>query len=161
MSRKYSVVEPHPHPATSYLATGRGGAGNIIKAKDLSKGSDAQGPPSKIALSSRRPSTTFISGRGGMGNLHPVSERAIFSFDEELERQMKMENDIAPVFHTGRGGAGNYASTNASSRQKSMERRGSETDSTRSAGSTASGADVANQKIRRSLERGWDRLVGN
>ena len=161
MSRKYSVVEPHPQPTTFYVPTGRGGAGNIIKARDLllSNGKDATGPASRIPLEKRRPSSTFIAGRGGFGNIHASSERAIFSFDEELERQMKMEADITPVFHTGRGGAGNYSSV-SSMRPKSTERRGSEAGSAKSGNSSASGADAMNYALRRSLERGWDKVVG-
>ena len=33
---------------------------------------------------------------------------AIFSFDEELEKLSKAQETIAPVYHIGRGGAGNY-----------------------------------------------------
>lgn len=36
--------------------------------------------------------------------MHLGSERAIFSFDEELERMTLVD---APVYHVGRGGAGN------------------------------------------------------
>ena len=32
----------------------------------------------------------------------------MFSFDEELEKLNKVQETIAPVYHIGRGGAGNY-----------------------------------------------------
>jgi hypothetical protein len=51
-----------------------------------------------------------------------ASERPIFSFDEELERQRRMMQNIAPVYHIGRGGAGNYAS---GSEAGSLSRRSS------------------------------------
>lgn len=159
MSRKYSVIEPHPTPSTAYLQTGRGGAGNIVKSKNVSSGRDAVGPASKVSLNKRRPSNNFVSGRGGAGNVHPSSERAIFSFDEELDRQMKVEKEPAPVFHTGRGGAGNTIFSDEYPR-RSSDRRPSEVASVRSAGSTESGADTMNRNVRRGLDRAWSKITG-
>ncbi|KKY27318.1 hypothetical protein UCRPC4_g01118 [Phaeomoniella chlamydospora] len=159
MSRQYSVVEPHPTPSTSYLPTGRGGAGNIVKSSNISNGKNAVGPASRVPLTQRRPSNTFISGRGGLGNVHPASERAIFSFDEELERQLKFERDLAPVYHTGRGGSGNSVVVDTVGRQ-SGERRPSEAASVRSTGSAESGADAMNRNVRRGLEKGWTKITG-
>jgi hypothetical protein len=126
-SRSYSIVEPHPNPSsTHYMSTGRGGAGNAVRTSpsQLTRGADATGPAAAAAairasLSSSKPnSSTYppstksssssnygMLGRGGAGNAFPVSERAIFSFDEELERQLRWERDVAPVYHVGRGGA--------------------------------------------------------
>jgi len=42
-----------------------------------------------------------MGGRGGAGNVFPASERAIFSFDEELERQLRWERDVAPASSRG------------------------------------------------------------
>jgi hypothetical protein len=42
-----------------------------------------------------------------------VYERLIFSFDEELERQRRVLAHAAPVYHFGRGGAGNHAPATA------------------------------------------------
>jgi Protein of unknown function (DUF3602) len=75
-----------------------------------------------------------------------ASERPIFSFDEELERQTKMQASMAPVYHIGRGGAGNFASGEGPRRTSA----GSEGSSSSSAGSV-SGA-------RSSLEGTWHRL---
>lgn len=87
--------------------------------------------------------------------MHPSSELAIFSFDEELERQLKREREVAPVFHVGRGGAGNMVCIDGSSRRKSTD-----TGSAKSTTSVESGADAAKNKARRSLERGWGKIVG-
>ncbi|ETN41550.1 uncharacterized protein HMPREF1541_03486 [Cyphellophora europaea CBS 101466] len=190
-SRTYSLLEPHPHATPrAYLATGRGGAGNYTRApSNLTSGATAQGPPSRIHLSSissaapRSPSTSdasttgssksrsssstsggFHSGRGGAGNVHPSTERAIFSFDEELERQMGQERRAAPVYHVGRGGAGNvYASSGGAvtaypkaGRRSGSESEGDDRRSEKSVGSVDSGADVAT----RAVGRAWKKMVG-
>lgn len=87
--------------------------------------------------------------------MHPASERAIFSFDEELERQLRRENAIAPVYHVGRGGAGNMVYGQSGSRKNSR----SDTGSVESRDSNSSGS-VA-QRARRSLEKGWEKIVGH
>ena len=166
-SRNYSIVEPHPSvPATHYFSTGRGGAGNRVKApQSVTRGSDATGPAARVSLSSSHNARkSFTTGRGGAGNVHPSSERAIFSFDEELERQLSQERHAAPVYHVGRGGAGNVsASSNSSSstacRYLETDRRRS-SDSRGSFGSTASsesGADYVN----RNLKKGIKKMLGH
>ncbi|EEH45357.1 uncharacterized protein PADG_01507 [Paracoccidioides brasiliensis Pb18] len=155
----YRLVEPHPsvprsnHPA---IHTARGGAGNIMSLKNTSTtpGQSATGPASLTRLDSRT-QDRFTTGRGGIGNVHTGSERAIFSFDEELERQLRREKEVAPVFHVGRGGAGNTAipDTFGFSRKYSGG-------SSRSISSTkSSGADVAKHKARRSLEMRWGKFM--
>lgn len=167
-SRAYSITEPHPDAKPrAYIPTGRGGAGNITRAPvNLTKGATAQGPPSRIHLnsvSSAASSTTssrsasFHSGRGGAGNVHPSTERAIFSFDEELERQLSQERHAAPVYHVGRGGAGNVAAVSAW--PKYGRRSGSESEedrrSDKSVGSVDSGADVATRAMKKGLRKVW------
>jgi hypothetical protein len=171
-TRSYSLIEPHPSAKPrAYLATGRGGAGNYSPAPlNLTPGPDARGPAfrtsihnpsvSSSTLSSSR-SANFYSGRGGAGNVRPSNERAIFSFDEELERQMSQERKAAPVYHVGRGGAGNVtAGTTAWPKTVSSRRSGSESEgdsrSERSVGSVESGADVATRKVR----MGWKKMMG-
>jgi len=103
----YRVTEPHPSvPQSSYIHSGRGGAGNTFRAPKTTDNVDAHGPASCISLPISQ--SKFTSGRGGAGNVHQASERAIFSFDEELERQRTREERAAPVYHIGRGGAGNW-----------------------------------------------------
>lgn len=158
-SRSYSVVEPHPSAKPrAYLASGRGGAGNYSMAPtNLTAGPDARGPPSRAhlgsvsSISSSR-SASFYSGRGGAGNVHPSNERAIFSFDEELERQLSQDRKAAPVYHVGRGGAGNITGVNAypkSSRRSGSESEGDDRRSEKSVGSVDSGADVATRAMRK------------
>jgi hypothetical protein len=151
--RKYSLVEPHPHTTSPYAHTARGGAGNTVKSS-FSKPFTTSVSTSRSSLDHKQPAT-FKSGRGGAGNYHYSSERAIFSFDEELERQMRQQAAMAPVYHVGRGGTGNMIYADSSS----TRRKDSETASARSTSSAESGADVAAKGVRRSLEKGWAKVV--
>jgi hypothetical protein len=166
-AHRYSIVEPHPTvPSSHYFSTGRGGAGNQIKApSNTTRGSDASGPAARVSLATPAPRKTFTTGRGGAGNVHPASERAIFSFDEELERQLSQERHAAPVYHVGRGGAGNI--TNSSSNRSSsanqrlfvdgsVRRRSSDLESCNSTGSSESGADYVN----RNIKQGFRKMMG-
>ncbi|KAF9891959.1 hypothetical protein FE257_002922 [Aspergillus nanangensis] len=156
-SINYRVIEPHPsvpHTSRPAIHTARGGAGNVISLKNT-KTTDSQsatGPPSLTRLNSRVP-TTFKSGRGGAGNVHSSSERAIFSFDEELEREMRR---AAPVYHVGRGGAGNMMYRDDDS---ALSRKFSASSKATSS-STQSTASAARDKALRGLERGWGKLKG-
>jgi len=172
-SNRYSIVEPHPSvPASHYFTTGRGGAGNRVKAPStVTRGSDASGPAARINLAAAHHNTqqpkTFTTGRGGAGNVHPTSERAIFSFDEELERQLSQDRHAAPVYHVGRGGAGNISSSNsgsASSQKHTMgsvsswtsqRRRSADRESFASSNSTSSesGADYVNRNLKKSFKK--------
>jgi hypothetical protein len=153
-SRSYSLIEPHPHATTPYIHTARGGAGNTFKADSSAK---ALTPHASIPRQPVEPKqrSTFKSGRGGAGNVHHNAERAIFSFDEELERQMRQQEAMAPVYHVGRGGVGNMIYTDSSS----TRRNDPETSSARSTSSVESGADVAARAVRRSLEKGWTKVT--
>ncbi|KAF7715287.1 Uncharacterized protein PECH_005357 [Penicillium ucsense] len=156
----YRVIEPHPSVPSSNrpaLYTGRGGSGNVISLKNT-KTTDsrtATGPASLARLDSRGPST-YTTGRGGAGNVHSSSERAIFSFDEELERDLRR---AAPVYHVGRGGAGNMIYSDDAS-NCSLSRKYSST-STNTTSSTGSVADRARDMARRGLEKGWGKLKGS
>lgn len=138
----YHIAEPHPSvPTTHYMHTGRGGAGNIsyVDPSAVTKGPDASGPASQSTLTTGSTSSAYHAGRGGLGNIHPGADRAIFSFDEELERQRRLMEHQAPVFHVGRGGAGNLATD--------PERMG-----------TRSNSSAAWSSNRGSLEAAWDRV---
>jgi hypothetical protein len=152
-SRNYSLVEPHPHTTSPYVHTARGGAGNIIKSSFSQPFATSTSTP-RSSIDHKQPNT-FKSGRGGAGNVHHSSERAIFSFDEELERQMRQQDAMAPVYHVGRGGAGNMIYRDSSTTRP----KDSETASARSTSSAESGADVAAKGVRRSLEKGWAKMV--
>ncbi|KAM5433868.1 hypothetical protein MferCBS31731_006875 [Microsporum ferrugineum] len=108
----YRMLDLNPLSAQeNTMYSGRGGAGNFHPLKNntitsSSSISSARTLSSRLGLSPRQ---LLPGGRGGLGNFHSTSEYAIFSFDEELEQQLKREKDVAPVFHIGRGGAGNMA----------------------------------------------------
>ncbi len=126
MPRTLSVVEPHPSVPQSggYVYGGRGGAGNYkhYKSTDLTAGPSATGPASRINLikpfskrqtASQTSPTYFASGRGGAGNMFRpstagVDDERVFQFDEEMVKKRETQA-VAPVYHIGRGGAGNYA----------------------------------------------------
>lgn len=158
-AHRYSIVEPHPTVVAtqSFIQSGRGGAGNFHRRpSEITHASHATGPAARASLASlSKPRSAFTSGRGGAGNIYSASssERAIFSFDEELERQMAQEKRVAPVYHVGRGGAGNFkARTSSMSSSTSSTRRDSDA-SARSNSSVESGADVATRKIRQGLRK--------
>ncbi|KAL5343769.1 hypothetical protein BJX70DRAFT_393819 [Aspergillus crustosus] len=156
----YRVVEPHPsvpHTGRPALHTARGGAGNIISLKNT-KTTDsrtASGPASLTRLDSRAP-TTFITGRGGAGNVHSTGERAIFSFDEELEREMRR---AAPVYHVGRGGAGNMIHRDGD-HESILSRKYSSTSQNSVKSNLSSTSDRARDMARRGLEKGWEKIKG-
>lgn len=99
----FQLIEGTPvHDAGAYYHAGRGGAGNYRR---LTTAPITTAPiPTPQPTSSSR---FFFGGRGGAGNVKPKSERAIFSFDEELERDRLFHEHHAPVYSIGRGGAGN------------------------------------------------------
>ena len=124
MPAAYHLTEPFPAPSQQYVFTGRGGAGNITRSRPVAKVTEpaASGlyvvqsaqpcpPPRNLQTNKTAVRKVYASGRGGIGNLHPAAERAMFSFDEELERARKFEDTIAPVYHIGRGGEGNMIQT--------------------------------------------------
>lgn len=86
------------------------------------------------------------------------SERAIFSFDEELEQQLRRDARAAPIYHVGRGGAGNVSYATPTDREivyldggvRTLARKDSETESASSKSSRDSqiGADVATRKLK-------------
>lgn len=160
-STNYHVIEPHPsvpHTRRPAIHTARGGAGNVINLKNTktTDSRNATGPPSLTRLDSNVPKT-FKSGRGGAGNVHSSSERAMFSFDEELERELRR---VAPVYHVGRGGAGNKIHTDGSDTSSNSLNRMFSGSSSATGSSAGSVSDRAREKAMRGLERGWGKLRG-
>lgn len=160
-STNYHVIEPHPsvpHTRRPAIHTARGGAGNVINLKNTktTDSRNATGPPSLTRLDSNVPKT-FKSGRGGAGNVHSSSERAMFSFDEELERELRR---VAPVYHVGRGGAGNKIHTDGSDSSSNSLNRMFSGSSSVTGSSAGSVSDRAREKAMRGLERGWGKLRG-
>lgn len=156
-TRNYSITEPHPSvPASNYYLSGRGGAGNMtrVSAKSVSAGPNATGPAARVAIPVVSNDAYFAAGRGGAGNMIREKERAIFSFDEELERQSRLLDNQAPIYHVGRGGAGNVDGSLEAARRLSLSsaaRRASHS----SAGSTSSA-----ESVRRSMDSAWSRVRG-
>jgi len=151
--QSYSITEPHPSiPKSNYVHSGRGGAGNYshVNPQDITSAQTASGPASIRPLRVTSPAEYFAAGRGGAGNVHRVKERAIFSFDEELERQRRMTEHQAPIYHVGRGGAGNLVDE----MRPRMESRSS-TSSASSAGSEY------NTRMRASIDNAWGRFRGS
>jgi len=148
-SQQYRITEPHPSvPASHYFHSGRGGAGNVthVNPQAVTSGPNASGPASQTKIRPPPPNAYFTAGRGGAGNLHKEKERAMFSFDEELERQRKLMENQAPYYHIGRGGAGNLVDDMSAKRRESRS----------SAGSTSS-AD----SVRHSMEGAWSKVRGS
>jgi len=150
--QSYSITEPHPSvPKSNYMHSGRGGAGNYtqVNPEDITNG-----PTSIRPLKGASPDDYFTAGRGGAGNVHRERERAIFSFDEELERQRRLTEHQAPIYHVGRGGAGNLVDE----MRPRMESRSNSTSSSSSSGSehsarARSGADNALNRLRASFSK--------
>jgi hypothetical protein len=145
----YTITEPHPSvPATHAYYAGRGGAGNVtrVNPKNVTAGPDATGPASRVKLAPPPSNAYFTSGRGGAGNVHREKERAMFSFDEELAQQERLREHAAPVYHIGRGGAGNL-----------IDEMHPKTTRQNSASSTMS-SDAEGQGVRRSIEGAWHRV---
>jgi hypothetical protein len=149
----YSITEPHPSvPKSKYMHSGRGGAGNFaqVNPENITAGQSATGPASIRPLKPSPPDSYFTAGRGGAGNIHRERERAIFSFDEELERQRRMTEHQAPIYHVGRGGAGNLV-------EELRPRMGSRS----SASSANSSGSNFNDRVRGSMDGAWTRIVGS
>lgn len=144
----YHITEPHPSiPASHIYHSGRGGAGNVMRVnpKNITQGADASGPASRVKLTPPPSDALFTTGRGGAGNVHREKERAMFSFDEELAQQERLREHAAPVYHIGRGGAGNLI-------DEMHPRRASQ----HSASSTMS--SESENGVRRSLEGAWHKV---
>ncbi|CAF9913872.1 MAG: hypothetical protein GOMPHAMPRED_008048 [Gomphillus americanus] len=133
MPATYHLTEPFPAPSQQYAFTGRGGAGNVTRSRPVAKATEpatnglylvqsTQPYPSPRNLQTNKATIrkAYVSGRGGIGNLHPAAERAMFSFDEELERARKLESTLAPIYHIGRGGEGNMVHAGRDSGSASM-----------------------------------------
>ncbi|PWW74735.1 hypothetical protein C7212DRAFT_283333 [Tuber magnatum] len=109
------------------------------------------------------PSPQFFStGIGGAGNIRHKSERAIFFFDEELEKEKVIRENRAPVYSIGRGGAGNIIST------ESLPKTGSNGVSVDSMLSVSSiqpetvvdGPEEGKAVLKSGADRAWNRVRG-
>ncbi|KAL9027438.1 MAG: hypothetical protein Q9196_004035 [Gyalolechia fulgens] len=118
------LSEPHPTvTSSSRLPTGRGGAGNFTRPPPpsaLPSTSTLVDPTSSSnQSSSSNKNHKFITGRGGAGNVHGAcEERPMFKFDEELARERR-NTEAVPIYHVGRGGAGNLINVTGTGRRDS------------------------------------------
>ncbi|KAJ4373040.1 hypothetical protein N0V83_003331 [Neocucurbitaria cava] len=144
----FHITEPHPSVGSSYIYSGRGGAGNAmrIKPSEVTAGATASGPASRVKLTAPPTNAIYATGRGGAGNMKR-SERAMFSFDEELQQQERLRSQQAPVYHIGRGGAGNLVDE--------MKPRSQRTNSN---ASSTSSVESEKDGVRRSVDSAWKRL---
>lgn len=135
------LAEPSPlHTVGRLYHAGRGGAGNYHRLATA----PLPPPPTTIVAT---PSTRFFGGRGGAGNAHLFGERAMFSFDEELEHDRLLQENHAPVYSVGRGGAGNIVASSSDSRSVSSSSPRSSTESVRSDHSLRGTADRVLSRI--------------
>ncbi|KAL8735551.1 MAG: hypothetical protein Q9166_000719 [cf. Caloplaca sp. 2 TL-2023] len=118
------LSEPHPTTTSSTrLPTGRGGAGNFTRPPPPSTlpstTTTVNSSSSSIFSSASNKNTKFATGRGGAGNFHGADEqRPMFKFDEELERERR-HSEAVPIYHVGRGGAGNLVQETSTGRRDS------------------------------------------
>jgi len=143
----FHITEPHPSVGSCDSYTGRRRAGNAmrIKPNQVSNGQTASGPASRVKLAPPPTNSVYATGRGGAGNMKK-SERAMFSFDEELQQQERLRSQQAPVYHIGRGGAGNLVDE--------LKPRSQRQNSASSNSSVESDKDG----VRRSVDNAWKRL---
>jgi hypothetical protein len=116
MPANYVLTEPAPS-TTSYMRSGRGGAGNTFRTNASASsraGSSSSQNTTTVPLSAAIscPTSTvnsrrFFSGVGGAGNAHKASERPTISLDDEVRRMAAREEHAAAMGHCGIGGAGN------------------------------------------------------
>ncbi|PUU81416.1 hypothetical protein B9Z19DRAFT_610499 [Tuber borchii] len=124
-------------------------------------------PPSSLHPDSPSPSPAssqfFSTGIGGAGNIRHKSERAIFFFDEELEKERVIRENRAPVYSIGRGGAGNMVSTESLPRTgpncASVESLLSEEGSIQSETETKV-PEEGKVVLKSGADRAWDRVRG-
>lgn len=109
MTANYLITEPAPS-TTSYIRSGRGGAGNTFRAPANASTTTRVSSSSSKAAAPSSASRRFFSGIGGAGNVHRASERPAPSLDDEVRRLASREDKVSGRGHCGIGGAGNVYS---------------------------------------------------
>lgn len=99
----YIITEPSPS-TNAYVRSGRGGYGNIRRAKDTSHKTSTT-TTTTVVTSASLPPRRFFSGIGGAGNAHEAGEHPPISLDDEYNRIAARDHLAAG--HVGIGGAGN------------------------------------------------------
>lgn len=165
MSSSFYAFESH-HSTSLYgkRTTMHSSRGNTSKAtprdKATSFSQSASASPSTPGHPHNNPKELkSIQGRGGAGDVYyNSSEWAIFSFDEELERQLRCEKEAAPIFHVGRGGNG-AGDMRHPTREYTFTAKKRGEASIGSNSSAGSGMDRATEKSRRNVEKGLGKMI--
>ncbi|SPO24897.1 uncharacterized protein UTRI_01402_B [Ustilago trichophora] len=115
-----------------FIATGRGGAGNIIRSPSRSRDRSGNGIPPQTVAEAAMPNHMISSGRGGAGNVRSPSrdptdrKRAAEAEARENKLQEEYRQQETKLAHsTGRGGAGNIASEAGEERGRGRGSNGS------------------------------------
>lgn len=88
---------------TSYIRSGRGGAGNFHSASKIPQSTITT--PAATTTKKKSGTRRFFTGIGGAGNAHKAAERPTINLDDEIRRVEA--RDAQPEGHYGIGGAGN------------------------------------------------------
>ncbi|CDU24524.1 uncharacterized protein SPSC_04025 [Sporisorium scitamineum] len=99
-----------------FIATGRGGAGNIIRSPSRSRDRSGNAIPPETVAAASLPHHMISSGRGGAGNVRSPSRDPLDrkkaaeaqAREDKLQEEYR-QHDVKAVHSTGRGGAGNIA----------------------------------------------------
>lgn len=105
MPFKYSVTEPPPS-TTSYIRTGRGGAGNVRPSTHFNNSTTTTSASNNTSTTSNsaRP-RRFFTGIGGAGNVASAGT-ASSPLDDAISHAAARDS-APPLGYCGRGGAGN------------------------------------------------------
>jgi hypothetical protein len=118
MPSNYIITEPAPS-TTSYIRSGRGGAGNTIPISSLPSSATTAIKSTFTSANTSASTRRFFSGIGGAGNAHNANERPPISLDDEFRRAAARE--MASAGHCGIGGAGNVYRRKASDASESAK----------------------------------------
>ncbi|SNX82354.1 uncharacterized protein MEPE_01060 [Melanopsichium pennsylvanicum] len=134
-SQRDANVNTESRGRDPFIATGRGGAGNIIRSPSRSRDRSGNAIPPQAVAAAAVPNHMISSGRGGAGNVRSPSrdptdrKRAAEAEERELKLQEEYRQQETKTAHsTGRGGAGNMAATEASE-ERGRGRGGAESSS--------------------------------
>ncbi|EST06412.1 Protein of unknown function DUF3602 [Kalmanozyma brasiliensis GHG001] len=115
-SQKDPNVSSESRGRDPFIATGRGGAGNIIRSPSRSRDRSGNAIPPQAVAAAAVPNHLVSSGRGGAGNVRSPSrdpldrQRAADAKarEEKLQEEYRA-HEVKAAHSTGRGGAGNVA----------------------------------------------------
>lgn len=128
-SQRDANVSAEPRGRDPFIATGRGGAGNIIRSPSRSRDRSGNAIPPQTVAAAAVPNHMISSGRGGAGNVRSPSrdpldrKRAAEAQQREEKLQEEYRQTENKTAHsTGRGGAGNIASDPSAAEERGRGR---------------------------------------